>query len=286
MHDVIVSTVTLRTDDKKLNEKGMEVNLHLKKLRKEEKNIFLIDNSRKIKAQHVNNSKLHSTNSNANIEECNLKDDVTTKKYDEWNITLKTIRDDNVKKLIFAHLNISSIRNKSEFLITQVKDKINILMISKTKIDKIFPKTNFLIEGFRTTYRFGRDSKGGKIMLCVREDIPSNLIAFEGKPIETIFIELNLQNTKMLINCSYNTHKSRIKKHLTALRNPFDLHSSKYEKILILGNFNVDIEEANMKSFCENYNLKRLIKQPTCYKNRNKPTCIDLTFHACFKVHL
>ena len=35
------------------------------------------------------------------------------------------------------------------------------------------------------------------------------------------------------------------------------------------------IEEANMKSFCENYNLKSLIKQPTCYKNPNKPTCID-----------
>ena len=63
---------------------------------------------------------------------------------------------------------------------------------------------------------------------------------------------------------------------MTALRNSLDLHSSKYEKILILGDFNVEIEEANMKSLCENYNLKSLIKQPTCYKNPNKPTCIDL----------
>ena len=31
-----------------------------------------------------------------------------------------------------------------------------------------------------------------------------------------------------------------------------------------------------MKSFCENYNLKSLIKEPTCYKNPNKSTCIDL----------
>ena len=44
---------------------------------------------------------------------------------------------------------------------------------------------------------------------------------------------------------------------------------------MILGDFNVEIEEANMKSFCKNYNLKSLIKQPTCYKNSNKPTCID-----------
>ena len=45
---------------------------------------------------------------------------------------------------------------------------------------------------------------------------------------------------------------------------------------MILGDFNVEIEEANMKSFCKNYNLKSLIKQPTCYKNPNKPKCIDL----------
>ena len=54
-------------------------------------------------------------------------------------------------------------------------------------------------------------------MLYERADIPSNLLAFEDKPVKRLFIELNLQNTKILINRSY---KSEIKKHLTALRNP------------------------------------------------------------------
>ena len=31
-----------------------------------------------------------------------------------------------------------------------------------------------------------------------------------------------------------------------------------------------------MKAFCDYYNLISLIKQPTCYKNPNNPTCIDL----------
>ena len=48
MYDVSFSTIILRTDDKKLNKMGMEVNLHLKELSKE-KDRFLIDNSRKIK---------------------------------------------------------------------------------------------------------------------------------------------------------------------------------------------------------------------------------------------
>ena len=112
------------------------------------------------------------------------------------------------------------------------------------------------------------------VVLYVREDIPSNLIAFEEKPIESLFIEINLRNTKMLINCFYNPHKSEIKTNLTALRHSLDLHSSKYDKTLILGDFNVGIEEANMQSFCESYNLKSLIEQPTCYKNPDKPDLI------------
>ena len=31
-----------------------------------------------------------------------------------------------------------------------------------------------------------------------------------------------------------------------------------------------------MQSFCDNYSLKSLIRQPTCYKIFKKPTCIDL----------
>ena len=75
--------------------------------------------------------------------------------------------------------------------------------------------------------------KAGGIMLYVRADISSNLLAFKDKPIESLFIKPDLQNTKILINCSNNPHKPEIKKHLTALRNSLDLRSSKYEKILI-----------------------------------------------------
>ena len=69
------------------------------------------------------------------------------KKYDKCNVSQKTIRSDNANKQVFAHLNINSIRNKFEFLATQVKDKIDIL-ISETKIDESFPNGNFIIEGF------------------------------------------------------------------------------------------------------------------------------------------
>ena len=168
-------------------------------------------------------------------------------------------------------------RNKFESLSTQVKGNIDVLMVSETKIDNSFPVGNFVIDGFSTPYRLARDDNGGGIMLYVREDIPSNLLATDEKNhIESFYVELNLRNQKWLINCSYNPNKTMICNHLDALGTYLDLHSTTYEKILILGHFNVGIEEQHMKAFCDNYNLTSLIKQPTCYKNPNNPTCIDL----------
>ena len=66
-----------------------------------------------------------------------------------------------MNKLIFAHLNINSIRNKFEVLDTQVNGKIDILMISESKADENFLTEHFLIQGFSTPYRLDRDSKVG-----------------------------------------------------------------------------------------------------------------------------
>ena len=69
-----------------------------------------------------------------------------------------------------------------------------------------------------------------------------------------------MRNDKWLINCSYNPQKNLIENHLDALSKYLDLYFSKYEKVLILGDFNAGIEEKHMKCFCDNYNLKSLIK--------------------------
>ena len=181
-----------------------------------------------------------------------------------------------MNKLIFAYLNINSIRNKFEELISQFKGIVDVLMISKTKIDDSFPIANFLKDGFSQHYRIDRNSSCGGIMLYVREDIPSNLLKVEYLPIEGFYVELKLQRENWLINCSYNPNRNAIGNHLEALSNFLDVHSSSYNNVLILGDFNVGVEEAHMETFCENYSLQNLIKQPTCYKNSFRPTCIDL----------
>ena len=81
----------------------------------------------------------------------------------DCNNTLKPLRKDNRNKLIFAYLNINSIRNKFEVLSEQIKGNVDVLMISETKIGDSFPAGQFLIEGFSTPYRLDRNLKGGEI---------------------------------------------------------------------------------------------------------------------------
>ena len=57
-NDVSVSNIILRTDNSLLNQKGCEVNSHLKNLC-EERNLYLIGNTKKFRSHHLNKGKLH-----------------------------------------------------------------------------------------------------------------------------------------------------------------------------------------------------------------------------------
>ena len=45
-----------------------------------------------------------------------------------------------------------------------------------------------------------------------------------------------------------------------------DHYTPKYENFLLLGDFNSDMSESGMINFCDIYNLRNLIKEPTCFK--------------------
>ena len=78
---------------------------------------------------------------------------LSAKTYSDCNSKLKDMRSDNINKLLFAHLNINSIRNKFEIQAQQVKEKTNISMISETKNEESFPQGNFLIDRFNSHHR-------------------------------------------------------------------------------------------------------------------------------------
>ena len=42
------------------------------------------------------------------------------------------------------------------------------------------------------------------------------------------------------------------------------------------GDFNAQESDIKLDTFCSIWNLKSLVKEPTCFKNPNNPSCIDL----------
>ena len=85
------------------------------------------------------------------------------------NIDLKYLRIRNLNKIV-GDLNINSIRNKFDFLAHQVRGNIDILMISKTKLDESFSPSRFLLDAYSVPFRFNRTGNGGGILLFIRED--------------------------------------------------------------------------------------------------------------------
>ena len=126
-------------------------------------------------------------------------------------------------KLILNQVNINLIRNQSEALKFIIDHKIDIFLISETKLDDSFSAAQFLIKSFRAPYRFDRNSKGGGLLLYIREDIPSKILTCSSNcDIETLLVEINLRKRKLLLNGSYNLNKSHISHHFQCLNRLLD----------------------------------------------------------------
>ena len=138
-----------------------------------------------------------------------------------------------------------------------------------------FPLHNFYSIGFRNHNRLDRCSNGGGILLYIRDDIPARLLSNSNKTL-SIFVEINFRKKKWLICASYNPHKSNISNHLHHLSKGLDNYIGNYDNILLLGYFYSEFSEPCLNDFCDIYNLKNLVKEPTCFKNPDNPSCIDL----------
>ena len=134
-------------------------------------------------------------------------------------------------------------------------------MRSETKIDDTLLDSQFLIEGFSVPYRFHCTSKGGRILLYIREYIPDKgikKVTFD-ESLEGFFIEKNLRSKKWLPGCSYNTHRHKITPHLRNISTVLGKLSTDYENKILLGDVNVEVEEKNLSNFMSVHNLKTLI---------------------------
>ena len=181
-----------------------------------------------------------------------------------------------MNRIVLAHLNINSLRNKFDLLADQIKGNVDVLAISETKLDDSFPAGQFKIPGYASPFRLDRNQNGGRILVFVRDNILVKFLSSEEKSIEAFFIELNLHKKKWLVCWSYNPNKSNISRLLDTLTKSLDLYSAHYENTILIGDFNVVIDDPRMEPFCDSCRFKSLIKNPTGFKNPEGPSCIYL----------
>ena len=131
---------------------------------------------------------------------------------------------------------------------------------------------------FVYTFRLDRNRHDVELLLYVRNNINAVLLKSSVFPdnIEAFFTEILLKSCKWLICYSYNPNRINVATHLGETGKALDTYSKKYENTLLISDFNVEQNEANMKVFWNQYKLKSLNKDPTCFKNVNKLSCIDL----------
>ena len=148
-------------------------------------------------------------------------------------------------------------------------------MISETKIGSSFSSAQSHLEGYPTLYRLDRIASGGSVLLYIREDIPSKLLNTD-LSIEGFLVEIRLRKKKRLLCSSYNRKKNLIANHLNCIGRNLDSHLGQYVNFILMGDFNVEPNDANMKNVCQIYGCKNIVKDKTCFKNPINPTCIDL----------
>ena len=108
------------------------------------------------------------------------------------------------KNLIIGHINRNSERNKFWSLQQTVLSKTDIIILSETKIDDLFPGSQFFAESFKM-YRKDRTKIGGGVLLYVYENLLSKMISSYKlkESSKIVLLEFSVSNKKRLLLGNY-----------------------------------------------------------------------------------
>ena len=135
-----------------------------------------------------------------------------------------------------------------------IKSRLDIFLVSETKIDRSFPNQQFSIDGYKT-YRRDRNNFGGGLLFYVNENIPFGELTTEQTDtnFEIIFLEMTL---KWLVIGLYKPPNQKEEYFLKNLGVVLNNYLSKYEHIILLRDFNLTTSNKYLADFMTLFNLK------------------------------
>ena len=130
-----------------------------------------------------------------------------------------------------------------------IKGKLDILVITESKLDNTFPEKQFLIPGYKKPFRADRNKDGGGVIIFIREDIPCDILLKHSfrENIEAIFIEINLRKNKLLLVGTYHSKGPKYgvsdEVYFQQIGLALDVYSSRFDKFLLAGDFNIQEDD-------------------------------------------
>ena len=183
--------------------------------------------------------------------------------------------------LVIGHLNIQGVCSKlDELNVLLATNKIDIFGITETKLKDTHPTDSFVINNYQIPFRKDRSANnGGGILVYIRNNLTCiRREDIEDPDLESIWVEIKQPNSKSFLICiMYRPPDSRViwKDHFEANIEKVQVEE---KEILILGDFNKDLNNVRLKKEWENYTtslgLHQLVYSSTRECNTSK-TLID-----------
>ena len=102
--------------------------------------------------------------------------DIDINETDDPKSLLQKLKAKNSDRPVIAHININFLNPKYEPLKDIIKDNVDILLVSETKLDDTFPDGQFFIEGYKEPIRLDRNKNGGGLLFFIHDDLNSKEI--------------------------------------------------------------------------------------------------------------
>ena len=113
-------------------------------------------------------------------------------------------------------------------------------------------------------------------MFYVNKNLPCKSLTREIDNLtEPIFLKVYVQCSKWLFVGFYKPPSQNEEFFISNLSKTINAFSTKYENILLMGDFNLTIKNKHLEELLNLFNLKSLVSSLTCFQSTS-PTCIDL----------
>ena len=158
-----------------------------------------------------------------------------------------------------------------------MSNKVDILIVAETKLDSSFGSGQFMINGFGKPIRLDVSSNSGGLLVYVRNGIISKQLKDLEIPsdIEIVSIEINIRKQRWLILPLHRNPSQNQTYFVDNISRIMYRYSAARENVLILGDFNMEVNDNALVPLVEEYRLYSLVKGPTCFKSE-RGRCIDL----------